>query len=197
MSNYEDIKNILAETMAEDIEWLSHGRVAGQKPDPVYNPWMPFQMADFIAIMAEVVSQSEGNKFLDVGSGIGTKIAVAQELFKLNAVGIEYDREMMKFAHSKNRFTNLGDALLFDRYHWYDIIWMYRPFRDPLSQAKLEHKVYENMKPGAIIAGAALTTPPNGFELVIDDWDTGCRGAWKKPANWEPVIYDFNEDDSA
>jgi hypothetical protein len=72
---------------------------------------------------------------------------------------------------------------------------MYRPFRDPLAQAILEHKIYGEMKPGAIIAGAALCGQPEGFELVVDDWDIGCRGAWKKPANWEPVTYDFNEDE--
>lgn len=192
MGNYEDIKKVLAETMTEDLEWLTHGRVPGQKPDPIYNPWMPFQMADFIAIMSECVAQTSGGRFIDVGSGIGTKIAVAQSLFRLNAVGIEYDKEMMKYAYAKSRFTQLGDALLFEQYHWYDIIWLYRPFRDPLSQRKLEHKIYEEMKPGAIIAGGALESPPNGFEIIIDDWEIGCRGAWKKPLNWRAVTYDLN-----
>jgi len=195
MTSYKDIKNILAETMAEDLEWLTHGRVPGQKPDPVYNPWMPFQMADFVAIMTECVAQSEGRMFLDVGSGIGTKLAVAQELFDLEAMGIEYDPVMAGYADDSGRVTLTCDALKYEGYDRYDIIWMYRPFRDPLSQAKLEHKIYEAMKPGAIIAGAALCAPPHGFEIIIDDWEIGCRGAWKKPLNWEPVTYDLNEDE--
>jgi SAM-dependent methyltransferase len=195
MSKYEDIKNTLAFTMAEDLEWLTHGRVPGQKPDPVHNPWMPFQMAEFVAIMAECVAQSEGNDFLDVGSGIGTKLQVAEDLFGLEVCGVEYDPTMHEHANDSGRFTVLQDALEFPHYGTFDIIWMYRPFRDPLAQAILEHKIYEAMQPGAIIAGAALCAPPNGFELVVDDWDVGCRGAWKKPANWKPVTYDFNEDE--
>lgn len=194
MGDYANIKNILSTTMAEDLEWLSHGRVPGQKPDPVHNPWMPFQMPDFIAIMAECVSVSGGNRFLDVGSGIGTKLAVGTHLFGLHSTGIEIDKEMADFAYKHKRYTNYTDALSFGRYHWYDIIWMYRPFRDPFSQRLLEHTVYENMKPGAIIAGGALESPPNGFEIIIDDWDIGCRGAWKKPANWKPVNYEISED---
>lgn len=195
MGDYANIKKVLTETMAQDIEWLSHGRVPGQKPDPTYNPWMPFQMAEFISIMAECVAASSGNRFLDVGSGIGTKLAVATHLYGLHSTGLEIDKEMSDFAYKHKRYTNYGDALSFGRYHWYDIIWMFRPFRDSFSQRLLEHKIYEEMKPGAIIAGGALEQPPNGFEIIYDDWDLGQRGAWAKPLNWEPVNYDISEDD--
>ena len=196
MSDYSRIKNILAATMAEDIRWLSHGRVAGRKPDPTFNPWMPFQMADFIAVMAECVAVSGGGSFLDVGSGIGTKIEVAKALFGLKAAGLEIDPDMFRYANASGRTTILADALSANPEHYStaDIIWVYRPFRDSFSQRLLEHTIYGYMKPGAIIAGGALENPPNGFEIIIDDWEIGCRGAWKKPLDWEPVNYDINED---
>lgn len=195
MSDYAKIKNVLAETMAEELEWLSHGRVPGEAPDPVYNPWMPFQLADFIAIMSECVVQSEGDVFLEVGSGPGTKVEVARELFGLKAYGLERDKEMFRYAHKAGRATILCDALTANPEHYRvaDIIWLYLPFRDQLAQAILEHQIYADMKPGAIIAGAALINPPEGFEIVIDDLDGGDRGAWKKPLNWEPVAYDLED----
>jgi SAM-dependent methyltransferase len=211
MGTYKEIKNVLAETMAEDLEWLTYGRVPGQKPDPVYNPWMPFQMADFIAIMAECVAALDEQPepkylrqkrrtpvFLDVGSGIGTKVLVARELFGLDAYGLEIDKTMHQYARDHgHRASILCDAM--DGGYFYsqaDIIWMYRPFRDEVSQAKLEHKIYEEMKPGAIVAGAQWMNEPSGFEIVIDDWDIGHRGAWKKPEGWQPVIYDIDESEA-
>jgi hypothetical protein len=195
MSNYEDIKFVLAFTMADELDWIGHGHVAGQKPDPVNNSWAPFQMADFISIMAECVAVSEGNSFLDVGSGIGTKLAVACDLFGLESCGIEVDQVMVEHADDSGRVTLTCDALAYEGYGDHDIIWLYRPYRDSLAQAKLEHKIYEEMKTGAIVAGAWFEQPPGGFEIVVDNWTDGQASAWKKPANWEPVIYDFDEDE--
>lgn len=198
MSGYLFIKQVLSDTMAEDLQWLSHGRVPGQKPDPVYNPWMPFQMAEFVALLAECVAYSEGRVFLDVGSGVGTKVQVAKILFGLEAYGIEYDQDMMVHATGKERTTILADALTCNPEHYWnaDIIWMYRPFRDSLQQAKLEHRIFELMKPGAIIAGAQWENAPNGFEIIVDDWEIGHRGAFKKPLGWETESIDIDMDEA-
>lgn len=197
MEDYEVIKNTLAVTIAEELEWVGYGHVAGQKPDPIHNQWLPFQMADFIAIMAECVAVSAGDKFLDVRSGIGTKLAVAHDLFGLSAMGLEINEELFRYAHDSGRATILSEALGANPEHYRvaDIIWVYRPYRDTLRQAVLEHKIYEEMKTGAIIAGAGFENPPGGFEIVVDNWEDGLASAWKKPANWEPVIYEINEDE--
>jgi hypothetical protein len=197
MSDYEVIKNTLAATIAEELEWVGYGHVAGQKPDPIHNQWLPYQMADFISLLAECVAVSEGDHFLDVRSGIGTKLAVARDLFGLSSMGLEREKELFKYAHDSGRATILSGALEANPEHFWvaDIIWLYRPYRDSLAQAKLEHKIYEEMKTGAIIAGAGFEQPPGGFEIVVDNWEDGLASAWKKPANWEPVIYDLNEDE--
>lgn len=195
MSDYEVIKNTLAVTIAEELEWVGYGHVAGQKPDPIHNQWLPFQMADFIAIMAECVAVSGGDNFLDVRSGIGTKLAVAHDLFGLSAMGLERDSELAFYADEAHRVTLTCDALEYKGYGDHDIIWLYRPYRDSLHQAKLEHKIYEEMNTGAIIASAWYEKPPGGFEIVVDNGTRGQASAWKKPANWEHVIYDFDEDE--
>jgi hypothetical protein len=206
MVNYEKFKAVrsaLSSAISDDIGWLSHGRVPGQKPDPVFNPWMPFQVADFVAIMSECVAYCNpveepvvSAQFLDVGSGIGTKMMLAEVLFGLSPSGLEVDEEMARYAgDTYGQWTILKDALKYPNYYNFDIIWMYRPFRDGFKQAELEHKIFEEMKPGAIVAGAQWENQPGGFEIIVDDWETGHRGAWKKPLNWEAEAYDINEDE--
>jgi hypothetical protein len=187
MFNYQFkiAQDALKSVMTEDWAWVKRD----SQYDAVRLPWMPFQAADFLAILAECVAEASGDIFLDVGSGIGTKIELAECIFGMDAFGIEYDPEMRGYAMDKSRYTILGDALTAegDHYQEADIIWLYRPFRDQFSQARLEHRIFELMKPGAIVAGGAWENQPSGFEIVIDDWETGHRGAWKKPLNWQSV----------
>ncbi len=195
MDKYTYLKSVIGTAMREDLEWIGHGRIPGQKPDPIRNPWMPFQAAEFIAMLAEVLPESAGCDFLDVGSGIGTKIMLAEELFNLNAWGIETDEVMARHANYYGRYTELQDALTCSDYNDVDIIWLYRPFRDRLSQVQLEHRVFSMMKPGTIVFGGAWESQPRGFEIIVDDWDTGHRGAYRKPVKWEDVIYDIDADE--
>jgi hypothetical protein len=154
-----------------------------QGGDKIRLPWMPFQLADYIAIMAEVMRETNGIGYLEVGSGIGTKMMVARHLFGLVPFGIEYDETLATICSQKKRGpTWTGDALQFPYgFAGYDIVWMYRVFRDVELQDQLEQQIYSGMKPGAIFAGAALQNTPQGWQVVVDDWDMGNRGAWLKP----------------
>jgi hypothetical protein len=155
-----------------------------QGGDKIRTSWMPFQLAEFTAMLFECVAEAEGSDFLEVGSGVGTKSLVARELFGLATSGIEYDETMATVAEQRGRGPVwVGDALAYDgsSYSRADIIWMYRPFRDPVLQDQLEQRIYSEMKSGAIIFGGALERQPAGFSTVLDDWDTAHRGAWKRP----------------
>ena len=145
--------------------------------------WMPFQLADFVAVMTEVMRETNGPAFLEVGSGVGTKCMIARHLFGWLPIGIEYNETLATVADSKNRGpVYRSDALSWDGdYGDFDIIWMYRCFRDPVLQEQLEQRIYTEAKPGCIFAGAALESAPSGWITVVDDVDMGNRGAWKKP----------------
>ena len=166
----------------QEREWM----LVGNRHDPVTLPWMPFQPAEFLAIMFDVVAETNGPWFLDVGCGIGTKMKLAEEIYRLNVVGIEKDPVMAEQAASHWPETSkvlCADALHFDG--WYkdaDIIWLYRPFRDAEHEVRLEKLITENMKSGAILAGGKweMSEPPAGWITIVDDWDTRC-GAWQKP----------------
>ena len=63
--------------MDEEHRLLMHGN---RKGDAECLPFMPFQPAEFIAIMFDVVAETSGAKFLDIGCGTGTKMTLAHEI---------------------------------------------------------------------------------------------------------------------
>lgn len=172
-----EIQRILNEAFEDEHAFNLQGA------DKIHLGWMPFQMADFIGIMSEVMRETNGVVFLEVGSGIGTKMLIARYLFGLSVNGIEYSETLATVARQKHRGpTKVADALTWDgTYSHADVIWMYRCFRDPVLQDQLEQRIYSEAKSGAVFAGAALENPPAGWEVIIDDLDVGYRGAWKKP----------------
>jgi SAM-dependent methyltransferase len=154
----------------------------GDRHDPTYLPFMPYQIADFAAVMTDVVAETNGPKFLDVGCGTGTKMVLARELFGLEPSGIERDPEMACRAQNRGHVMQ-GDALDFPDYRVFDIIWLYRPFRDPDKESSLEGKIMAQAKSGAILVGGAWEICPQavGWNTIVDDWDDMRRGAWQKP----------------
>jgi hypothetical protein len=171
------IQAVLREAFEDDRAYMLQGG------DKLRTSWMPFQPADFAAMLLECMAEAEGDLFLEVGSGVGTKSLIARNLFGLITFGIEYDETLATVAEQRGRGPVwVGDALTYPQgYQHADIIWMYRPFRDAGLQDSLEQRVYGEMKSGAIVFGGALENQPAGFSVILDDWDTGHRGAWKKP----------------
>ncbi len=170
-----ELQRIITEATDDEYHWMLHGA------DQVHLGWMPFQIADFCAIMTECLAEVNGVQFLEVGSGIGTKSQIARYMFGFTTLGIERDRQMIAQALRKGRGPVVhADALDYGSYDVPDLIWMYRPFRDRDKERELEQKIYAEMKPGAIFAGGQLETfPEAGFVPVIDDREIR-RGAWQK-----------------
>ena len=172
-----ETQRVLNEAFEDDYAFSLQGG------DKIRLGWVPFQIADFVAIMTEVMRETDGVSFLEVGSGIGTKSMIAKYLFGLMTFGIEYSEPLATVATQKHRGPVwVGDALTYPYgYSNYDIIWMYRCFRDSVLQDQLEQRIYAEAKSGTIFAGAALENAPEGWLTIVDDMDVGVRGAWKKP----------------
>lgn len=186
---FTELQGLLRGVAGDEARYLMYG----DRHDPVYLPWMPFQWADFIALLAECVPEAEGPLFCDIGSGTGTKMRIAAGLFGLTPFGVERDFGLAVSGEASARAWPGGgagaggdvlveDALDLPGAYWgqFDIVWMYRPFRDPARQGRLEQRVYGGMRRGAIFAGGALEAFPWGWRTVVDDYDMR-RGAWKKP----------------
>jgi SAM-dependent methyltransferase len=195
VSRLEELAALALDVQQTEYRYLLHG----DRHDPVTTPWMPYQPADFISIIWECLPELTRfpAAFLDVGCGPGTKMQIARELFHLDVFGVEVDEDMAAEARSRFNGTRVvtGDALkLLPGYllpfEMFDIIWLYRPFRDPVSEARLEQKVIGAMKPGAILAGSSWETDVSslGWNPVVDDCLISpdgraqiIRGAWQKP----------------
>ena len=142
---------------------------------------MPYQIPEFLALLAEADREAAGNRFLEVGAGTGTKMLLAREIFGLDVAGIEISGEYAAQAAAIGLPVVVCDAADYAGYGDADLIWLYRPCRDPDAEAALEKVIWDQMIPGAVVFGAALETlPPGGsFWPVLEDLDAR-RGIWRK-----------------
>ncbi len=97
-------------------------------------------------------------KFLDVGCGIGTKVFLAQSL-GFDAYGLEWNAPYLEVArkfykdYDEDRDPTFieGNALEFNRYDQYDIIYWYGPISRGISNEEIAALLLNQMKPGAIL----------------------------------------------
>jgi trans-aconitate methyltransferase len=188
MSDFKRVQKTLQEVAETEHEFM----LAGGDKD-VHTSFMPYQPADFLAMMSDVVANARGHQFLDVGCGPGTKMRLAHEIFGMGVFGIERDTEMaFKARGLYGDCVVIGDALTQHAsfYSTPDVIWLYRPFKDATKEDELERLIMHRMKPGAILAGGAwqMAKAPKGWITVVDDCEsmlgvTSIRGAWQKPGN--------------
>ncbi len=173
-------QKLIGTVQETEHHWLKQG-----DPKSPVLPWMPFQPAEFCSILFECLPEMKGNRFLDVGCGPGTKMLLAQNLFYLEVHGVEVDRDMACCAQEVfgTRVT-ISDALALPSgsFSDFDLVWLYRPFRDPVYETRLETRIMDELKPGAILAGAHWEVCPadHRWITVFDDWEIR-RGAWMKP----------------
>lgn len=172
------ITDVISTMQKLDTEWQ---RNPAGRDDPRSLPWMSFSWPDFIALVAEALPDAPGDKFLDVGCGIGSKMLLAKEIFGLDVQGIERVPGYVRQARELGLDALEQDALVFSGYDAYDIVWLNRPFSDPDLQVRMERKVQEGMKSGAVFIGVnLLNRPPGDWWVVLDDWEVH-RGIWQKP----------------
>lgn len=174
----EHLRGVLRNVAALDTDWMSSQ--AG-RDDRHCAPWMPFPVFDFIALTAEALPESPGDRFLEIGCGIGTRMLLAQEIYGLDVSGVERVPEYAEQARALGLTVSVEDALAHKGYGGHDILWFNRPFRDQMLQRALEQRVWEQMAPGAVAMCANLESPPpSGWPLILDDWEIR-RGIWRKP----------------
>jgi len=167
----------LARVQAIEREWLGEGHHGS----PYSVPWMPFSISRFVMYLTDAVAAAPGPEFLEVGCGPGSKSILAAALFDLDAGGFDVDEEMVKAALDNGANACVADAMLYPAYHQPDIVYLNKPLHLPL-EADLERKIYEDMKPGAVLILAnGATRPPDDWYPVTVEWDMNTGVFQKSP----------------
>lgn len=96
-------------------------------------------------------------RFLDVGCGGGVKVVLAAELFAV-ADGLEVDAGYAAAARRTFAATRAGrsavihaDALTFDGYSGYDVIYFFQPMADIGALHRLEARIAATARPGTVL----------------------------------------------
>lgn len=113
-------------------------------------------------------------RFLDVGCGGGTKVLLASEFFG-RTDGLEFDpkyvaaaQTLMATISGDNCDIFQGDALCFEDYAAYDVIYFYQPIRNPKLLIELEQRICSESRPGTVIIA-----PYQGFMGRYSDYNCG------------------------
>lgn len=111
-------------------------------------------------------------RFLDVGCGGGMKVLLASEVFS-EADGLDYDQgyvaaatEVFHRAQAHRCSAFHANALTFDRYDRYDVIYFFQPMSDDAGLRALEDQVLAKARPGTIIIA-----PYQKFLLRVEELD--------------------------
>lgn len=121
--------------------------------NPDWFDWQTLPLNSFYMGMLRVREQlGEGKfKFVDVGSGIGTKLYLAHTL-GFQAFGIEHNRDYIEVSRRLfPRFTVVEcDALEYTSYDYFDVIYSYRLARSDELQEEVNNHIVHHMKEGAV-----------------------------------------------
>lgn len=124
---------------------------------------LPYPFTKFFRLMqlARRLLLAQGRRaplaFLDVGCGVGLKLVQAAVFFDV-VHGLEYDPGRAEVAATlvdrsprANDRASHGDALTFDGYGMFDVIYAYKPLSDPDLLQQMEARIVAQARPGAIL----------------------------------------------
>jgi SAM-dependent methyltransferase len=142
----------------------------GPTQDEYWYGWIALPLGTFLEGMltARAVLGPDKHRFLDVGSGIGTKLILAHEL-GWHTTGIERWRPYIDVSRRLAPMARVlhGDGAQFMSYHRYDLIYLYGIATDPSDHEQINQHIVKQMKPGALFF-CARRPFPDGLEHVAE-----------------------------
>jgi hypothetical protein len=130
-------------------------------------PFVPHHPGRFVESMQaafrvlSALGRLEGARFLDVGAGAGTKLLLAQEFFA-EAHGIELDEgylaraALIGNAGGPVRRVFAGDALAYEGYGEFEVIYAWVPPSLSEIQNALERRIWEGAREGTVVVAPYL-----------------------------------------
>jgi len=159
------------------------------EPDPVIWRWSPLEIAEFDIMLSvaydyfhETDSHSPGPISLaEAGSGIGTKLYLAKHKYRLAEYGYEINPDYIAKAKALDvqcELRDLGDLDNQPIWSAFDIVYIARPFKNDIFEAKWERSVHDAMRPGSVLIAAFAGVKPYSWECF---YRRPFRGVWAKP----------------
>lgn len=136
-----------------------------------YHAWDPLPFWDFLAGVRAAEPHVQGKRFLDVGCGIGTKVAIMHELgwetsgIERNGPYVKAARELM---HERPLSISHADAFDVDTFDA-DLVYMYRPMKSDEDEARLEAHVAAGLGPGTVLFLPVRDVGPLGLRAVTTE----------------------------
>jgi SAM-dependent methyltransferase len=112
-----------------------------------------------------------GRSYLEVGCGIGTKLAIASAA-GWEATGLELDAETAAVAAKlvPEAIVTVEDARDFTGYGAFDAVFMFKPLMKDVAQAALERLIVAQMAPGSLAFFAHAVEKDLGAEVARHVW---------------------------
>lgn len=162
MSVFQHISQLFFASMHRVANPTSHSQTDEAEELGCYRD-IPLQMGKFSHLIGAAhrlclgMGKEKPLRFLDVGSGGGSKLLAASTCFEV-CHGLEYDKNSV--ANGK-AFLDLlplancdlihGDALEFEGYGDYDVIYFFRPLMAKDAMLRMEARILEQAKPGTVL----------------------------------------------
>ena len=152
--------------------------------------WVPLAVYVFLDLMNEALKHTDNKQdihFVDVGSGIGTKLMLAEYILtsagkNVSLSGIEIDQKLVDVSKQLVPQANIkvGNALDMD-YGEYDVVYLYHPFIDNKLQKQLDERIAKTIKTGAIVVLPLNTTDGyNSLKRVFNHFNAYSEDVFKK-----------------
>lgn len=151
----------------EHALYRMHDYLSPPRPDP--ESWVgrhndipfPFTRSFRLLQLARRVALATGRKaplsFLDVGCGVGLKVLQGAEFFEISR-GLEYDATrvpvangLMQHARRPQDGVFQADALDYDGYGTYDVIYAYKPLAFDDLLIRMERRIIDQVRPGTVL----------------------------------------------
>ena len=117
----------------------------------VWHAWDPLPFWEFLAGVREAAGLTAGRRFLDIGCGIGTKLAVMHAL-GWTVAGVEKRKRYVNAAAElvPEAVIVHADVLDVDRFDA-DLVYMYRPAVADELESRVEAHVLGRVTPGSVL----------------------------------------------
>lgn len=113
--------------------------------------YIPLPSEVFLAELGRIAEVTSGRRFLEVGSGLGSKLVLGR-LLGFDVRGVEIQPRYIEFSRQLIDCPVWeGDAFAFPDYRRFDVVYTYRPFVNLEREQLLEMKIARDLKMGTVL----------------------------------------------